>query len=123
MAENKKLDVCHVLRDNRIAYGLIERIDCSGEQNAEYARLLKDGGTLPEGVYQYVYDHSTEATGEFYTLSENSLSEADTKEYLTFRKLNYLRTIKNCVLFFTVLAAVGIAGFLISLVAGAAALR
>ena len=69
------------------------------------------------GIYQityYVYDNGITSTTEFYTIHETDLTESEIREYLTYKQLSLIRTIKNCVMFFTVLTIIGmIAYFLI----------
>lgn len=71
-------------------------------------KLIKDGGALPEGVHPFVYDNGANSTTEFYTVHAPELTEAEKQELLTFTKLSYLRTIKNCVVFFTVLTVLSL---------------
>lgn len=105
-----------LLRSYRIGYGVAEKTYCTQEENNEYYKILKEGGTLPEGVYQTAYnDEGSVASTEFYTVKEIELTESERMEYLTYKQLDLLRTIKNCVVFFTVLAVIGMAIALISL--------
>lgn len=68
---------------------------------------MKDGGVLPKGVFAYVYDSGETSTTEFYTVYETDLTESEVKEYLTYKKLSLIKTIKNCIMFFTVLTIIG----------------
>ena len=70
---------------------------------------------MPDGVYAYRYDDGRTSTEEFYTIYEPDLTEQEITEYLTYKKLSFLRTIKNCVLFFTVLTIITIVVSLISM--------
>lgn len=70
--------------------------------NKKYQKLLKDGGVLPEGVFAYGYDSGETSTTEFYTIYETDLNELEISEYLTYKKLSMLRTIKNCMMVLTV---------------------
>lgn len=107
------------LRSYRFEFNLLQRVPCSKQENKEYQKLLKDGGTLPEGVYAY-YDNGVTSTTEFYTVRESDLTESEKAEYLTYEKLDLLetikdciKTIKGCVVFFTTLAIIGIIAYLI----------
>ena len=114
MKRNEKIDVRNKLRDYRFDFDLLQKIPCSKQENAEYEKILKDGGALPEGVFAYKYD-GIPSTSEFYTIYEPDLTEHEITEYLTYIKLNFLRTIKNCVLFFTVLTVIGLIAYLLIL--------
>ena len=110
----KKINLRDELRAHKFEFDLLQEIPCTKQENKEYQKLLKDGGTLPEGVYAYVYDNGITSTTEFYTIHETDLTESEIREYLTYKQLSLIRTIKNCVMFFTVLTIIGmIAYFLI----------
>lgn len=106
------IDMRKELRARRFEFDLLQKIPCTRQENKEYQQLLKDGGTLPEGVYAYVYD-GVASTTEFYTLYEADFTESELREYLTYEQIGLIKTIKSCVVFFTVLAIIGLfAGFL-----------
>ena len=103
MAEERS-DLRKKLDSYKFEFGLMQKIPCSQEENEEYLKILKSGGTLPEGVYAYYNDL------EFYTVSQPDLTEAEVAEYLTYKKLKLLKTIKNGVMFFVVLTIIGLVG-------------
>lgn len=72
---------------------------------------MKEGKTLPKDVFSYTYQTGETSTTDFYTVYEADLSEAEIAEYLTYKKLSLLITIKNCAVFFTILAVIGIAAY------------
>lgn len=93
-------------------FGLLQRIPCTKEENKEYHEILKNGGVLPEGIYPYLNylnesDNNT-IPFEFYTVLDTDLTESEIEEYLTYKKLDLIKTIKNCVVFFTTLAVIGL---------------
>jgi hypothetical protein len=53
------------------------------------------------------YDGGEKSETDFFTVYEPDLTEAEVREYLQFKQLGYIKTIKNCVVFFTVLTIVG----------------
>ena len=111
----ERIDLREELRAYKAEFGLVQKIPCPRQENKQYQKILKDGGTLPEGVYAYdsVYGETPEA---FYTVYEADLTAAEMQEYLTYKRLRMIRTIKNCAVFFTVLAIISLAGyFLLSL--------
>lgn len=66
---------------------------------------------MPSNVTQ-----SRENSNKFYTVKDSGLTEDEKRLYMELKKLEYIKTIKNCVLFFTVTAVIGlIATFLLSL--------
>ena len=113
--ENERIDLRKELRDYKMEFDLLQKTPCTTEENEKYEKLLKSGGTLPDGVFAYTYG-GEESTSEFYTVYEADLTEAEIQEYLTYKQLSMIKTIKNCVLFFTVLTILGmIAAFLLSM--------
>ena len=113
MAKEKR-NLRDELRSYKFEFDLLQKIPCSKQENKDYQNLLKNGGVLPEGVYAYVYDNGETSTTEFYTIYETDLTESEISEYLTYKKLSLIKTIKNCIMFFTVLTIIGmIASFFI----------
>lgn len=103
----EQIDLKVVLRSQRFEHDILQKIPCSAKENRMCEELLKSGGTLPKGVYAYEYDSGT-SVNEFYTIYEADLTENELKEYLAYKQLALLHTIKNCVVFFTVLTVIGI---------------
>ena len=59
---------------------------------------------------------SRENPNKFYTVKDSGLTEDERRLYMELKKLEHIKTIKNCVLFFTATAVIGlIATFLLSL--------
>ena len=112
----EKINLRDELRSYKFKFDLLQKIPCSKQENEEYQKLLKDGGVLPEGVFAYVSDNGETSTTEFYTVYETDLTEAEITEYLTYKKLNFIRTIKNCVMFFTVLTIIVIVAYFIIMI-------
>lgn len=66
---------------------------------------------MPSNVIQ-----SRENPNKFYTVKNSGLTEDERRLYIELKKLEHIKTIKNCVLFFTATAVIGlIATFLLSL--------
>ena len=101
------VDLREELRYHKFEFDLLQKVPCTKQQNKELQQLLKDGSSLPEGVYAYVYDNGEMSTTMFYTVLESDLTESEIREYLTYKQLSLIKTIKNCVLFFTVLTIIG----------------
>ncbi len=87
------------LKELRREAGMLQVEKCSREENKEYVSITNKGEDLPEGVYQYMSDG--QPVEEFYRLYEENLSEAERLEYLLLKQYKNLKTIKNCVVFFT----------------------
>ena len=105
MAKNK-IDLKEDLRDIYFDVNLLQKIDCSKEDNKKYKQMLKNGETLPNGVFEYKYGLDNEGTGAFYTIHKPELTPEERLEYITFKQLKMLNTIKNCVVFFTTLTVI-----------------
>jgi len=92
---------------------LMQKIDCSKEDNKKYRELSKQGLPLPEGVYAYKTE-TGEDMYQYYTIHiATELSKEERIEYIMLKQFQNIKTIKNCVLFFTILTAISlIVGFL-----------
>lgn len=113
--EKQKINLRNELLSHKYEFNLLQKIPCSKQENQEYQRLLKENQALPEGVLAYVYDTGEVSTTEFYTIYKPDLTESEIREYLTYKQLSFIKTIKNCVLFFTVSAIIGIVAYLLSI--------
>lgn len=112
----EKINLRNELREYKFDFDLLQKIPCSKEENQSYAKLIKDGQPLPNGVYRYK-DGDGKETDSFYTVYESDLTPEETAQFLTLKKLRMLKTIKNCVVFFTVLTVISIAAYIITLLA------
>ena len=101
------------LQSLRQEYRITQRVPCSKEDNKKYAQMVKDGIPLPAGVYEHQYEN---AESEYYTIYEPDISADELLEMLTYKKLGYLRTIKNCAVYFVVLSVIALCAYLIILV-------
>lgn len=72
------------------------------QKNARrFKKMLKEKKPLPEGVY-------ASQDGDFYRLRQSDLTEEEIKEFLLYKQLDYLSSIKNSVLFFVVVLLIWI---------------
>ena len=111
----EKVDVREKLTEYKLEFGMLEKKPCTKPENEAYLNLLKNGGVLPDGVFRYE-NADGEKTDEFYTTCASDLTETEIQEYLTYQKLKYIKTIKNCAVFFTALTIVGmVCSFLLML--------
>ena len=90
------------------------------QEIAEYERLLSLGQPLPEGISTYqMYDETTSSMKNgFYTFAaffkqvNTDLTQQEAEQYLRYKNTDYLETIKNCMVFFATLTAIGLAGWI-----------
>ncbi|MBP3633934.1 MAG: hypothetical protein J6J43_05130 [Oscillospiraceae bacterium] len=85
-----------------------QKLPCTKEENEHFAALLHSGEQLPEGVYPY-YPEQAENCSEFCRYHTHCFTREELTEYLTYRNLQLLSTIKNCLVFFTVLTIASLA--------------
>lgn len=95
------------LRYHKFEFDLLQKVPCTKQENKAYSQILKQGGTLPEGVFAHIYDNGDISTTEFYTIYEADLSEAEIREYLTYKQLSLIKSIKNYIRFFGILTIIG----------------
>ena len=100
------------LQNLRQEYRLSQRVPCSKEDNKKYAQMVKDGQPLPSGVYDYKYENTE---SEYYTIYTPDISADELAELLAYKKLGYLRTIKNCAVYFVVLSVIALCAYLVIL--------
>lgn len=109
MAKEKQ-DLRKDLEQCRFDMGFLQKIDCSYEENKKYAKMLKAGEQLPDGVYQ-IKDYNTgEPINSFYTIYDPKLTAEEKNEYIQYRNYLNIKTIKNCMVFFTVLTVISLIG-------------
>lgn len=83
---------------------------CSDEENKRLYSLIESGQPLPPGYRSSEIDHTT--------FLKSNVPQLEQK--LKLQNAKNLRTIKNCVIFFTVLAALQLVfGFILSLASSA----
>lgn len=100
------------LQDFRQEYQVAQGLFCSEKDNEKFAQMVQDGIPLPNGIYEYK-DGSAEKI--FYKVCAPDLSADEITELLTYKKLGYLRTIKNCLVYFVTLTIIGFCAYLIIL--------
>jgi hypothetical protein len=96
------------LMDYRINHQIDEAIPCSEAENIRYRNILATNGTLPKGVFQYEDNEGNLSSYDFYTVSKSELTPEEINEYLAHKQLDMIKTIRNCVIFFTVIVVLGL---------------
>ena len=100
------------LEQLKYTLGILQEADCPDSENEEYRKLLSQGKSLPDGILRRNPDSSDEYA-LFYTIKETKLSKDELSEYIQYKQLRTLMTIKNCVVFFTVLTVISlVCGFI-----------
>lgn len=89
--------------------GLMKEEQCSNQENKKYREMLQNHEKMPENLYRYGQ------TDNFCKIYKADLTKEEEEYYLqykTYQKTteisNYIRTIKNCVVFFTILEIIAI---------------
>lgn len=110
------VDLRRELNQMQFDLNFLQKTDCSNSENQKYLNDQKNGEPLPKNVIQYRSTSTGEYLNEFYTVKDSGLTEDEKHLYMELKKLEHIKTIKNCVLFFTVITVIGlIATFLLSL--------
>ena len=75
-------DMKRELRKLRLKHDLIEKTDCTPEENSAFSEIKAKGETLPENVFEYLGDDGT-GNGTFYKVSDTGLTDAEKEEQTT----------------------------------------
>ena len=94
-------DLKKELRENMIELDFIQKQWCTKEEEKEIKMLRKEKKDLPEGIIQDTDD-------SHFRWVESNLSNDEINHLLKLRQTLYLRTIKSCMIFFVVLAAISL---------------
>ena len=96
-----------ILKDFYFEELLLQKINCSREDNKKYKKMLKNGEPLPNGVFEYKDGiDETDGMGTFYTIYKPDLTQEEKLEYILFKQMSMIRTIKSCVVFFTIVTVI-----------------
>ena len=87
-----------------------QEVECSEEECQKYAAMMRNKENLPENIVCFNTDDDCD---EFIKLIPLDISHEDLQDYCALRQTRDIRTIKKCVIFFTVLAIIGLLGALI----------
>lgn len=85
----------------RVEFDTIQQVFSTKDEEKQIKQLIKKKQPLPEDIY---LDNS----GSHYRFVNADISKEDLDELLFYRQLKYLRTIKNCFIFFVVLTIIPI---------------
>ena len=90
-----KFNLKEAVKAYKFDLDLLQKIPCSDKENKEYRKVLQEGGKLPSGVYPYTNEKGKASAKEFYAVYEPDLTEAEIEEYLKYKQLSILNTIKE----------------------------
>lgn len=82
----------------RLRAGILQA-DYDGDM--KWAEMKKKGEALPEDVYE-------DNNGKLFRLVDPELSPDEERLFIQLKQLGYIKTIRNCAIFFVVLAVIGI---------------
>ncbi len=74
---------------------------CTSEEVKEYKKLIKEKKKIPDGIFQ-------DGNGWFYRALESELSEKEIEMVLRYRQTDYLRAIRNIMIYFAFLASIAL---------------
>ena len=80
----------------RLEFDIIQQVQCSNDEEKHIKHLIKTKHPLPDDIH---YDND----GTYYRYVNSDISKEDMEELLLYRQLKYLKTIKNCMIFFVFL--------------------
>ena len=83
--------------------GFCVEVDCSEEENQAYLELLKQKKKLPIDVVQ-----RNDNLNKFFRVVPMDISHEELQEYCLLNQTKNLNTIKNCVVFFTILTVISL---------------
>lgn len=103
-----KINLIEELNELQYELHLLQKLDCSKEDNEKFKELLESGEELPDGICRYKTE-TGEEIDQFYTIYKpTELNSDERMEYILLKQFQQIKAIKNCVLFFTVLTVISL---------------
>lgn len=93
--------------NDKLKLKLLTERPCTLEENKKYAEMQENNIPLPENVAKYDTVYSTDDA--YCVISEAELTPEEKAEYVEIKRLRYLKTIKNCLVYFTTLSVISLA--------------
>ena len=110
----KKINIRSKIKQYRAENGILHVIPCTEQENLTFEEAEKAGEALPEGVFHY-RDENGKPIWEYYRMEDPGYTEEEVREFLTYKRIalleeqaQHLKTIKRCVIFFTVLTVISL---------------
>ena len=85
-------------------FGFVQEIECSPEEQKKFDQMFLDHEELPPDIIWYEINYSK----VFFRVHREIVTEEEKQKYLQYKQLSYIKTIRNCVLFFTALMIIAI---------------
>lgn len=101
---NDIIDLKKELIQYKYDLNLMQKINCSDEENEKFASMLKDNQPLPDDVFQYKNDGI--GYNNFYRIYSTDLNEQEINEYILYEQLKNIQSIKRGVTYFVVLSVI-----------------
>lgn len=96
------------LKAMKVKFGIYTEEEIFSEAEREpYVKLVKNGSPLPWNVRCNGDSYEAESA-TFFRIKKVDMTDEEIAEYLRYKELKMLRTIKNCVVFFTTLAVISL---------------
>ncbi|MBQ4323136.1 MAG: hypothetical protein IJC19_04275 [Clostridia bacterium] len=92
--------------------GLCKEIDCTEEENHIFLEMLHKKEKLPIDIIRRT-DTNGAALNKFFRVVPMEITHEEIQEYYALKQSKNLNIIKNCVVFFTILAVISLAATLI----------
>jgi hypothetical protein len=80
--------------------GILIKEPCIEEENEEFSQMETQGRKLPEDVYRYPQSNT------YYRMVKADFTEDEITRIIMLKQTQYLRTIKNCLIFFVILTII-----------------
>jgi hypothetical protein len=80
--------------------GILVKEACTEEENEQLSFMEEQGEKLPEDVHKYAQPNT------YYRLVKSNMTEDEITRVIMLKQTQYLRTIKNCLVFFVALTII-----------------
>jgi len=92
----------------KVELDVIQQVECSKDEEKQIKELLKHKQLLSDDIH-------TASNDTHFRFVHTDLSKEELDELLLYRQIQYLKTIKDCMIFFVVLTVIAIICILIVL--------
>ena len=92
-----EINIKDEIAEGRSKHGFVKVIPCSHKENEQYEKMVEAGEKLPDGVKPYTY-YDGSATGEYFTVHKEEITDSEKMEYLAYKQLSMMATIRNLII-------------------------
>lgn len=85
--------------------GVDNKVFCDENETKQFNDFIKNNMQLPTGVY---VAEALNGTRCFYRIERSGLSEEEQKQYLFLKLMSDVQSMKNCMIFFTVITIISL---------------